>query len=82
MKTMLIAIGNSRGIRIPKAILEQCHFKKELDLNVEGDSIILRPLKSKPRQHWGEAFKMMHQKGDDKLIIDDGVDINSKDWEW
>ena len=41
MKTTLVPVGNSKGIRIPKIILEQCHFTKEIDLKVEGDTLIL-----------------------------------------
>ena len=40
MKTTLIAIGNSRGIRIPKPLIEQCGFHNESELDVRDKSII------------------------------------------
>ena len=82
MRTTLVPIGNSKGIRIPKAILEQCHFIKEVDLRVQGNTVILKSIKQGVRQGWDEAFKTMHQKGDDRLLINDALDLEIKDWEW
>lgn len=82
MKTALVAIGNSKGIRISKTILEQCHFTKEVDLLVQGDTIILKSIKSKARQGWDEAFQDMHKNGEDRLLIDDALDLEVKDWQW
>jgi len=44
MKTTIIPIGNSKGIRIPKAVLEQCNFSKDVSLEVKGDCLIIKPL--------------------------------------
>ncbi len=82
MKSHLVAIGNSKGLRIPKAILELCHIKSEVDLTVEGGHIIISPPARKPREGWDEAYKKIHALGDDKLLIDDGLDLDFKDWEW
>ena len=82
MRISLVSIGNSKGVRIPKAILEQCHFKRKVDLEVDGNMIVLRPLKKKPRQGWSESFKLMHQNSDDRLLIKDSLDISNEDWQW
>ncbi len=82
MKATIVPIGNSKGVRIPKVVLEQCHFTKEVDMIVEGNTLILKSVKRKPRQGWDEAFKLMHKNGDDKLIIDDGIGLDMKDWQW
>lgn len=82
MKTTLVPIGNSKGIRIPKAILDQCHFTQELDLQVEGDTIILKPIKHKARAGWDEAFRKMHINGEDKLLLPDHIDTDDKNWQW
>ena len=79
---MIVPIGNSKGIRIPKAILEQCHFTKEVDLRVEGDTVILKSISKKPREGWEEAFKTMHEKGEDSPLLDDTLDVNIKEWQW
>ena len=65
MKARLIPIGNSRGIRIPKAILEQCEMSDEVELVVEGRQIILSPTERQPRQGWREAAARMVAAGDD-----------------
>jgi len=82
MKATIVPIGNSKGIRIPRAILEQCHFTGEVNLEVRGDTLILKSINKKPRHGWDEAFKMMHAKGEDKLLLEDTLDLNIKDWQW
>ena len=67
MKTSLIRIGNSRGIRIPRIFLEQCHLRDEVQLEVVNDYLIVRPMKN-PRSGWEEAFREMHEQGDDSLL--------------
>jgi len=82
MKTSVIRIGNSRGIRIPKTVLEQCRINEKVNLEVEGDTIIIKPDKKKPREGWEEAFKKMHELKEDELLIDDMIDLDTFDWEW
>jgi antitoxin MazE len=81
MKTQLIPIGNSRGIRIPKAILQQCDMSDEVDLAVEGRQIILSPSGQKPRKAWREAAARMAAAGDDELLIPDAF-VDEIDVEW
>lgn len=66
MKARLVPIGNSRGIRIPKAILEQCEMSDEVELAVEGRQIILSPTGHQPRKGWREAAARMVAAGDDE----------------
>ena len=82
MKTTIVKIGNSKGIRIPKTVLTACHIEDEVDLLVEKDKIIIIPFKTKPRSGWEVSFEEMAVRKDDKLIIPDSLDLNSKDWEW
>ena len=82
MKINIITIGNSKGIRIPKAILKQCHLDKEADLETEEDKSIIKPVKKKPRKGWKEAFSSMRKREEDTLLIDDSIDREMKDWEW
>ncbi|MDQ1272378.1 MAG: antitoxin MazE [Planctomycetota bacterium] len=82
MKINIITIGNSKGIRIPKAILKQCHLDKEAELETEEDKIIIKPFKKKPRKGWKEAFSSMRKREEDTLLIDDSIDREMKDWEW
>jgi len=82
MKTHIISIGNSRGIRIPKAILEQCRIEKDVELELENDKIILKPLRKTPRKTWTQAFQKMKSQQDDRLLIDGHLGLDEKDWEW
>lgn len=82
MKVNIVPIGNSRGVRIPKTFLEMCHIGREVEMELEGDTIFLRPVKRKPRQDWDKKLKIMHVLGEDKLLIDDNLDLNTDDWEW
>ena len=73
MEISVINIGNSKGIRLPKAILEQYNISDTLELILEKGKIILKA-KSIPRKGWEKSFKQMNADGDDKLIIDDVFD--------
>ena len=82
MKIPVIPIGNSKGIRIPKAILEQCSITDDVSLEVKDDSIIIKPVRDKPRKGWGEHFKKMKDEKDDRLVVNDQIDLEMEDWEW
>jgi antitoxin MazE len=70
MEANIIKIGNSKGVRLSKTILEKYDIGDKVELILEKDQIILRPIKQ-PRQGWAEAFKKMHENGDDELLIPD-----------
>jgi antitoxin MazE len=84
MKTKLIKVGNSRGIRLPKAAIEQAGLDEEVELVIEDDQLIIRASKD-PRAGWEEACRLMHERGDDVLI--DGplpslTKFDEEEWEW
>lgn len=81
IKTKLIRIGNSQGIRIPKHVLERLHLRNKLELIVDEKSGQIH-IKSDdlPRTNWGEAFQKMHEKGEDELLIEDSLDLEEWDW--
>lgn len=70
MKIPVIKIGNSKGIRISKTILDKYKIREVVDLVFEEEQIIIRPI-AYARAGWEEAFKEMHERGDDTLMIDD-----------
>ncbi|MCW7505022.1 AbrB/MazE/SpoVT family DNA-binding domain-containing protein [Leptospira paudalimensis] len=82
MKVAVIQIGNSRGIRIPKTVLEECHIDDIVDLKVDGDKIIISPDKERPRKAWATQFQEMAKQNDDSLILPDALDLEAEDWEW
>ncbi len=84
MKAKIIAIGNSKGIRIPKTLLKEGGFEEEVFLEASGGSIVIRPV-SAPRTGWGEAFQKMAKHNDDALIDQRADAISNWDraeWEW
>lgn len=70
MEISVIPIGNSKGIRLTKTILEKYNITDTVELILEKGYIILKP-KATPRKGWEKSFKKMHENGDDKLLIDD-----------
>ncbi|MBI9056083.1 MAG: AbrB/MazE/SpoVT family DNA-binding domain-containing protein [Bacteroidales bacterium] len=82
MLVSVIPIGNSRGIRIPKSILQQLKIEGKVELEVHDKEILLRPINRKPRENWAEEFIKMHNNGDDKLLINDLNDQDEFQWEW
>ncbi len=82
MKAKLISIGNSKGVRIPKAILRQCHIENQVELEVKKEGIVIKPIKTRPREGWDKAFKLMHERNEDVLLVDETIDMEMDDWEW
>lgn len=80
MIAKIIKIGNSKGIRIPSAILRECNIEDQVELLVEKDSIIIKSKKC--RDGWDNAFQEMSKNGDDALLHDDFIDEGMEDWEW
>jgi antitoxin MazE len=83
MKTKLVRIGNSRGIRIPKLLLEQARLEGELEMSVVDDALLVRRARN-PRQGWAESFAEMARNGDD-LLLDPGyipTAFDEEEWEW
>jgi antitoxin MazE len=70
MEVSVIKIGNSRGIRFSKTLIERYNIRDTVDLILDKGQIIIKPL-SRPRKGWEKAFIEMHANGDDKLIIPD-----------
>jgi len=80
----IIKIGNSQGIRIPKPLLEHAGLGEEVELEVQDNCIVIRPVE-KPRQGWEEAFRVMAEHGDDQLLDEDltgRTRWDEEEWEW
>ena len=84
MKTRIVRIGNSQGVRIPKPLLEQTGLRGEVEIVADNGSLVIRPAR-KPREGWDEAFREMARRGDDALLDDVPPSLSSWDqdeWEW
>lgn len=69
MQISLIQVGNSKGISLSKELLDKYQITDKLELVLENDYILLRPV-AEPRKNWEESFAEMHKNGDDRLLID------------
>ncbi len=82
IRTHIIKIGNSQGVRIPKLLLDQSSLVDEVELQVEEGRIVIRPIHA-PRSDWEEQFQTMHIGGDDALVDDFLMtDWDGEEWEW
>jgi antitoxin MazE len=84
MKTRIVKIGNSRGVRIPKPLLQQANLDGDVELEAQDGRIVIRSIRN-PRQGWDEAFRQMADLGDD-VLLDDEIAVQTSwdedEWEW
>ena len=80
MLVSIIRIGNSRGIRFPKVVLERLGIKDKVDMEVTDRGILLSPVAEVPREGWAEAFCEMHKNNED--ILEDVPGGEDFEWEW
>lgn len=82
LKSSIVRIGNSQGVRIPRALLEQTGLQGEVRLEAARDAIIIRR-ETNPREGWDEAFKQMHARGHDQLLDRETATAwDETGWEW
>jgi len=82
IKSHLVQIGNSRGVRIPKVWLEQLGFSDEVEMAVQSDQLVIRSAR-RPRQGWEDRFRVMHERGDDRPIEEFPAPAwDEQEWEW
>ncbi len=82
VKTKVIKIGNSKGVRIPKALIEEANLGDEVELEVKGGKLLITPA-NRPRAGWDEDFKRMAEAGEDKLLWPYFPnEWDEEEWEW
>ena len=83
MRARVIKIGNSQGLRIPKPILEQTGIRDDVEIEVDKNQIIIRPV-GKAREGWDAAFQRMGAQGDDAQMIGEEISHSWDDeqWQW
>lgn len=82
MKTRIVRIGNSQGVRLPRPLLEEAGLGKEVVLRATPGRIVIEAVRP-PRSGWAEAAKAMHVAGDDELLdAPTATRFDAEEWEW
>lgn len=84
VRTRLIKIGNSRGIRLPKTLLEQARLEQEVEIEAQDGQLVIRPV-THPRAEWDAMFRKMAARGDDRLLDADApatTEWDETEWQW
>jgi antitoxin MazE len=82
MRAHIVRIGNSRGLRIPKTLLEACGIRDSVDLSIENGRLIVKPIQ-KVREGWAAAAQQMAERGDDVLLDPEvPTSFDGDEWEW
>jgi antitoxin MazE len=84
MRTRIVKIGNSQGVRIPKLLLERSNLAEEVEMEAQDDRIVIRSIRQ-PRQEWERAFRAMAERGDDSLVDGDSpvpTEWDKNEWQW
>jgi antitoxin MazE len=81
-KTRIVRIGNSRGIRVPKLLLDQAALPDEVELRAEPGRIVVTAA-SRPRNGWAAKARRMHDRGDDGLLdVGTATRFDLSEWHW
>lgn len=81
-KTRIIRIGNSQGIRVPRALLEQAQLPEEVELQAQPGRLIVRAAR-RPRAGWAEAARLMRERAHDQLLDQPtATRFDEEDWTW
>ncbi len=82
MKAQIIKIGNSKGIRIPKPLLEESNLEGQVDIQVVDEGLLIKS--TRPARHgWEEAFRAVVENDDDEMIMDEGGNrFDKEQWRW
>jgi antitoxin MazE len=83
MRTRIVRIGNSQGVRIPKPLIERTGLKEEVEIEVEGNQLVIRSVAG-PRAGWAEAFQAMAREGDDEMLDSElgASRWDKEEWHW
>ncbi|MGQ0809728.1 MAG: AbrB/MazE/SpoVT family DNA-binding domain-containing protein [Nitrospiraceae bacterium] len=82
MKAHIVRIGNSRGIRLPKTLLQEAQLEDEVELQAEPGRILIFKT-AQPRAGWAEAARRMRARGEDRLLdAPIATRFDQEEWKW
>jgi antitoxin MazE len=82
MKARLVRIGNSRGLRLPKPLIEEAQLRDEVQIRVRDGALIITSL-TRPRAGWADAARRLHGQGQEHLLDEPTpTHFDDKEWRW
>jgi len=82
MRARLVRIGNSRGIRLPKLVIEEAGLTEEVELRVRPGAVLIASVTG-PRAGWADAARRMRGHGEDRLLAPPAATrFDLEEWEW
>jgi antitoxin MazE len=81
MKTRLVQIGNSRGLRLPKPLIEEAGLKEEVEVTLRDGAIVITSAEH-PRAGWAEAVSLLLERREDYVVDAEATSFDEKEWEW
>ncbi|MEP7000182.1 MAG: AbrB/MazE/SpoVT family DNA-binding domain-containing protein [bacterium] len=81
MRSKIVRIGNSQGVRLPKLLIEQAGLEEDVELRAEAGQIIIAAPR-KTRAGWADAAQRARAAGDDALESTGATRFEQTEWEW
>jgi antitoxin MazE len=84
IKSKIVRIGNSQGVRIPHFLLQQLHLANEVEMTVQDDQLVIRAAR-KPRQDWDSRFSQVYEPAEelnDEKPLPQLTDWDGTEWTW
>jgi len=81
MKAQLVRIGNSRGVRLPKALIDQVGLTDEIDLRIENNCVVIAPVRP-PRSGWADAARQLSATKEETLDGFAPTRFDEAEWQW
>ncbi len=81
LKARIVRVGNSRGIRIPKVVLDQLDIGPEVEMAVQSDRLVIRAAR-RAREGWSKRFSAMTAEHDDRLLLEPSSQWDKREWQW
>ena len=81
LRARIVRVGNSRGIRIPKVVLDQLDIGPEVEMAVQSDRLVIRAAR-RTREGWAKRFSAMAAQHDDRLVLESPSRWDKREWEW
>jgi antitoxin MazE len=82
VRTRLVQIGNSRGVRLPKPLLQEAGLTDQVEIRAREGVIVIQRV-GRPREGWAEAARQMRERQDDRLIDEPtATRFDDEEWQW